>query len=257
MRITASNNNYNKPSFQSWRREVYKTSKNYGDIVKILQHRNDTWFCRDNFCNGKIYEYIMKKFKDIPKINTYFWGCSNGSEVYTFLNEFFSKYGSKTADKFGKITALDYDPVAIINAKLGCYPVEKQEIIDLELYHGQKISENFHVIYNRLYPDEISHIIPKQKLKDCVKFKLGDITKDYHIMKSKNNLVFAQNMWPYLDENKMHQYTKNLYKHIGKNSSLIIGDYDLVGLRWKGIQADELFKSAGFKSTACPIIYEK
>ena len=64
-------------------------------------------------------------------------------------------------------------------------------------------------------------------------------------------------MWPYLETSKVYQYARNLYNHMGENSSLIIGEYDISGLKWHGVQADELFKSAGFKSTACPIIYEK
>ena len=255
MKLVTTNYNYNRPSFHSWKREVYKKSKD--NIYKELKHRNDTWFCRDGFRNGAIYDYVIKKFKNIDKVNTYFWGCSNGCEVYTFLNELFAKFGPKTAEKFGPIIALDYDPIAIFNAKLGCYPIENQEIIDLEKHHGQKITENFHIIYNPLNIKEVTHVIPKQKLKKCVKFDISDITKDCSRMKAKNNLIFARNMWPYLEPSKIYQYAKNLYNHIGNNSSLIIGDYDIAGWRWHGINTNELFKNAGFKQTTIPTIFEK
>ena len=76
-------------------------------------------------------------------------------------------------------------------------------------------------------------------------------------MKPENDLVFARNMWPYLETHKLISIAKNLYKNMGEHSSLIIGEYDSIGLNWNGISPDFLFKQAGFKPTDSPIIYEK
>lgn len=255
MRITATNN-YNNPNFGAWKRTVYKDMKNW-DLERVMKHRNDTWFCRDGFNNGAIYKHVTEKFKDVDKVNTYFFGCSNGCEVYTFLNEFFAKLGMETADKFSPILAMDYDPVAIMNANAGFYSIEDFEILALEEYHGQKITENFQVIYNSFNSDEITHIIPKQKLIDCVDFRLGDITKDYRKIKPNNTLVFARNMWPYLDTRKLYEIARNLYNAMGENSSLIVGEYDPVGLHWNGIDYTELFTKVGFKQSENSKIFEK
>ena len=255
MKISATNTTNYNPNFGVWKREVYRQNK--WDLERVLKHRNDTWFCREGFNNGAIYNHVIEKFKDVDKVNTYFWGCSDGCEVYTFLNEIFSKYGQKTAEKFAPIIAIDYDPEAILRANYGIYSVDDFEIANLEKNSGQKITENFNLIYNSKSSNNTVSIYPKQKLKDCVNFYIGDITKDCSKMISKDNLVFARNMWPYLEPHKLISIARNLYNNMGENSSLIIGEYDPVGLRWNGINADFLFKQAGFKPTDCPIIYEK
>lgn len=254
--MKVSNITSNSPNFSSWKRTVYKDLKDW-DLERTIKHRNDTWFCRDGFNDGTIYKHITEKFKNVDKVNTYFFGCSNGCEVYTFLNELFAKLETETIDKFTPILAMDYDPIAVLNALHGCYPVEDFEILKLEECHGQKITENFDTIHSPFHSDIITHIIPKQKMTDCVKFQHGDITKDYTKIKQKNNLVFARNLWPYLDLRKIHSIAKNLHDHMGKNSLLIIGEYDPVGLRWNGVQANELFTNAGFKPTDSTLIYEK
>lgn len=256
MKITATNNTNYNPIFGAWKRTVYK-DMNKWTFERVMKHRNDTWFCRDGFNDGAIFNHVMEKFKDVDKVNTYFWGCSNGCEVYTFLNELFAKSDKNTINKFTPIHAIDYDPVAIMNANHSVYPVEDHEILKLEECHGQKITENFYVIYDAKNSDTINCIIPKQKLRVCVDFRLGDITKDCSKMKSKNNLVFARNMWPYLELNSIFSVAKNLYNKMGENSLLIIGEYDPVGLHWNGINADFMFTEAGFKPTDYPLIYEK
>ena len=254
MRISAVNNNNNNPNFGIWKRNVYRDNK--WDLERVIKHRNDTWFCREGFNDGTIYRYVTEKFKDVDKVNTYFWGCSDGCEVYTFLNEIFAKDGAKMVQKIAPITAIDYDPEAVVNAIYGVYTVEDSEIIDLEKSSGKKITENFELRYDKRNP-EITTIRPRQELRDCVNFYIGDITKDYRGMKPENNLVFARNMWPYLEPYKLISIAKNLYNSMGENSLLVIGEYDPVGLRWNGIEADFLFKQAGFKSTDSPIIFEK
>ena len=260
MRIASVDNNnhynYKSPNFTAWTRTVYKEMKNW-DFERVMKHRNDTWFCREGFQNGAIYNHLMEKFKDVDKVNTYFFGCSNGCEVYTFLNELFAKSDKNTINKFTPIYAIDYDPIAIMNAIHSVYPVEDHEILNLEECHGQKVTENFNVIYDTKNSNIINYIIPKQKLRNCVKFRIGDITKDYWKIRPNNTLVFARNMWPYLDTRKVHEIAKNLYNSMGENSSLIIGEYDPVGLRWNNIDYTQLFTQAGFKETESSIIFEK
>jgi hypothetical protein len=44
---------------------------------------------------------------------------------------------------------------------------------------------------------------------------------------------------------------------MGENSSLIIGEYDQLGLRYNGIDYHKLFTQTGFKATENSIIFEK
>ena len=63
-------------SFKSWVRERY---------LKTGFNRNNTCFFRDGDFIKNLTDMLSEKFKDIPKVNVYCFGCSDGSEALSFI----------------------------------------------------------------------------------------------------------------------------------------------------------------------------
>ena len=61
--------------------------------------------------------FVEKKFENVDKVNVYDFGCSDGSEAYTFLISLLDFCNSGTAKKFVPIKAYDIDKEAIRRAK--------------------------------------------------------------------------------------------------------------------------------------------
>ena len=108
--IQNPNINYKKPVFKKWERTVFNESKsfNFEDIL----HRNNTIFFRNPSFWQNAVKFFEKEYKNVPKVNVYCYGCSDGSEAYTFAMTLLTKIGKK-AKKYFPIQAKDYDPVAI------------------------------------------------------------------------------------------------------------------------------------------------
>ena len=93
----SSINYYNKaqsPNFKSWTREVlHKNSDPYG-FTKLIKHRNDTWLFRDCLDWKRFGNFLIEKYKDIPKV--YEVECSKFCDGYA---EFGDLYTGKTIEE--------------------------------------------------------------------------------------------------------------------------------------------------------------
>ena len=85
-------------SFKSWQREVYK--KTQSGMITELKHRNDTWFYRGRFDYDFFPEFLEEFFQNVEKVNTYFYGCSDGSDAYSFMMSMITKLKEKTKKYF-------------------------------------------------------------------------------------------------------------------------------------------------------------
>ena len=56
-------------------------------------------------------------------------------------------------------------------------------------------------------------------------------------------------MYRFLNWNEQNALAKNLYEHLNKNATVVIGQFDIMDDRYD-LQADELLKNAGFKEAA-------
>ena len=82
---------------------------------------------------------------------------------------------------------------------------------------------------------------------------IGMILKN---IERENSVVFARNFWPYIVED-IPKLIDNLSKQLGRNSTLIIGGYDINGCGKIGIDLrNELIKK-GFISLDDLLILEK
>ena len=240
------------PSFKSWTREVmHKTSDPYA-LTKLVKHRNDTWLFRDCLDWKRFGNFLVEKYKDLPKINVFNYACSNGSEAYTFIMEMFSHHDYGTARKFMPVIAKDYDQTAIDYAKSGLIKIEVGEKGGVNLHTDGKFPMFF--TESDLYEKDLYE--PRHMLSSNVIFSQADILEDYKTMPKDNTVVLARNFWPYLKYNDRIELAKNLYNHLGENCTLVIGKFDNIG-SWDNSPTRQILENAGFKQTQIENVFTK
>ena len=238
------------PSFCSWTREVYEVTNG---VFRKLKHRNDTCFFRGGSEWTDMVKFLSEKYADIPKVNVYNWGCSNGSEAYTFIMALLTNLKKEVASKFMPIFALDYDEVAIEYANLNELVIDDDEVDAI----NQNTNNSFDRFFSMSKPNRVmkqNWYTPDTELSDNVFFKMYDIKKDYKKMRRTDSVVFARNFWPYLSYKEKIKLAQDLYNHLGENCTLIIGNYDNKG--WDA-PTTTILKDAGFKSTGTKNIFVK
>ena len=236
--------NYQKPTFTSWEREVHDKNGN-------LLYRNNTSMFRSDIEWNLFSHFVEKKFENVDKVNVYDFGCSDGSEAYTFLISLLDFCNSGTAKKFVPIKAYDIDKEAIRRAKKEgiCLTMNERYAINWDKRFGVKAF--FDKGKDGMYK-------PNAVLSKNVIFKKGDIKKDYKKIKPENSIVFARNFWPYLDYVECKELVKNLGEKMGDNSLLVIGNFDVAGYEAKYCEDFEtILSKAGFKKTLVKYVYEK
>ena len=287
MQIQRIQNYTYNTQFKSWSRDVYSESKN--NLSRELKHRNDTFIYRDGIPYwSNLVKFINKKFKDTNKVNVYSYGCSNGSEPYTFVIEMLNKHKNDAA-KYLPVTAKDYDSVAINMAKTGCLPLDPSEIMDLQISTGKGLSnfgrilseenkipnvfyeqsENTTLIHNKTkrvlnippawYSEDKNVVLQlNPELSSHINFSTANILHDYKKIRPKNSVVFARNFWPYLEPYQITTLIEHLGKHLKQGSLVILGMFDTsVCNNWHNIDINKLFSLANFRKTEMPCVYEK
>ena len=226
-------------TFKSWVRAVYKPEENG---VKKLLYRNDTAFYRDDM--DIIIKYIVERYKNFQKINFHDYACSNGTETYSYLIEMICSHGLEAVKKFLPIMAKDIDDIAIQKAKSNLVQISTMDKEHINFYTHGKFDDFFEKDY-RLYEFDDAQKMDFTKIScDCsnATYKVKPILTDNVIYKRSNifdcdnyingdnNIVSARNFWPYLSEDQKLSLAEKLYNCIGKNSTLIIGSYDIGNL---------------------------
>ena len=252
-----NNNQYNTkaPSFNSWRKYSLLTDRG-GHRLENLRHTTATQIFRDCPNWKELTQFLAEKYKNIPKINVYDYGCSNGSEAYTFLIAMFNDNGYSFTKKFTPIKARDYDGSAIYKAQSGKIDLDTLEISAVQSYTNGKFKNYFYSKYNDdIYSIKRWSVSPL--LTDNIEFECKNIIEDYKNIESDNTIVFARNFWPYLKHNDRELLAKGLYSQLGQNSILITGGFDraidLIG----DIPAETYLLKAGFKPSKVDYIFEK
>jgi chemotaxis methyl-accepting protein methylase len=251
----SSINYYNKaqsPNFKSWTREVlHKNSDPFG-FTKLIKHRNDTWLFRDCLDWKRFGNFLVEKYKYIPKVNVYNYACSNGSEAYTFIMEMFSHHDFSVAKKFMPVIAKDYDQTAIDYAQSGLLRIEVGEKGGVNLNTNGRFPMFF--TESDLYEKDLYE--PRHILTSNVLFSKADILEDYKTLPKENTVVLARNFWPYLKYNERIELAKNLYNHLGDDCTLVIGSFDNNG-SWDNSPTRQILENAGFKQTQIENVFTK
>lgn len=250
MHINSVQNFYNKTTFKSWKREVIKP---YKGIV----NRNDTCFFREEEFFPKLLDFLKEKFINTKKINTYCYGCSDGSEPFSIAMHILSKNDENFSKKFLPIIAKDIDEVAIYKAINNNYEITEVEKKYIDLYTQNQFNKFFYNPYGEPKGKEKSTVFVKNILYDNVNFNTGDILKDYKNISPKNTILFARNFWPYIDYQIRKDFFKNIYQHLDENCYFITGKFDHDGICYQLNCLDSEILQAGFKRTPIKYVYVK
>ncbi len=246
--------NYNsQPTFKSWSRDVISINKK--TFTKDIVHRNDTSFFRDGKFWAQFMSFLVDRFKNVPKVNIYSYGCSDCSEVFSFIMHLLSQYDKDVINKFLPVVAKDYDEVAIDKIRRNDY--------HMSLAEKEVINSNTSNSYDRFVKekegkkDEYGEfpVELKEELFKHVKYSKADIFSDYKSIKPQNSVVFVRNFWPYIKSSYARQNLLNkLYEHLDYGSMIVIGDYDKTATDWSIVNQ---ITKAGFRSTDMPYVYQK
>lgn len=255
MQIYSINNiNYNsRPTFKTWEREVI-------DPKKGVVNRNNTYFFRERDLFYKLTRMLSEQFKDVSKVNVFCFGCSDGSEPFSFAMGMLSNEEELNPKKFFPIIARDIDSVAI----------EKVKNNDYKIYNSEKDAINKYTngMFNKFIysPFEIptkenllTQVFVRKELYDCVDFAVGDIFEDYKKIEPKNSVVLARNFWPYIEgSKKREELIKCLYNQLESGSYFVIGDFDQrgVGYQLQGNLINDIMR-IGFKPTEIKYVFVK
>jgi chemotaxis methyl-accepting protein methylase len=242
-----------QPAFGAWRREVVKQVSSLSSDV-FVSHRNDTSFFRGNLWDNLVAYVLAKGIK-----NVYFYGCSNGSEPYTFVMNLYSKVDSKMAQKIFRIVAKDFDEEAISMAKSGILPMQGYEFEKIQKYTNGNFDKFFERFGLKKFEGKETLQVPlKKEFAEKIDFSVADVTEDYKNIEPKNSLVSLRNFLPYLrTKDIICDLIKNLGKQMDSGSAVTFDKFDKNGLAWKHINLENLLKSSGFKESEVPNLFEK
>ena len=238
------------PTFGYWKRETIVKGRG---IV-----RNDTVFFREQNFFPMLTKFFSEKFKDVSKVNVYSYGCSDGSEPFTFAMRMLTMQGEKNPKKFFPIIARDIDPVAIQKAINNDYKMIKNEKDYIDHFTFGQFERFFYQPYGEPQNNvDGTQVFVRNELYDSVNFAIGDIFKDYKKIKPKNTILMAMNFWPYTDFPTRKWFFRKLYQHLDSGSYLVTGEFDHRGIGWNLGDFHQEIKNAGFKLTSLSHVYVK
>ena len=238
------NNQNTKPSFKSFKRAVVKPCKN--PLIEEVLWRNNTSIYRNDMAWGELVKFLKEKYADVEKVAVYNYAGSNGLETYTFLMELLSTSDNETIQKFTPIIARDFDKYAINLAN--------QKSVELEDFEIDRVNIHTKGCFEDYFEKKAQldgKYYPKENLTDLIEFGVGDFTKEYKDLPKDNVIIIVRNCWPYFSQDDRENLPQKLYEHLGKNATLITGNYDFLNLGYRK------FRDSGFRQTYIPYVYEK
>ena len=250
MQVQRIQNNGYTPQFKSWGRVVYHNIPSKADYA--VKHRNTTSFFRRDMDWPALTKFLVDKYKDVSKVNTYCYGCSNGAEPYSLLIQLYSRWPELVANKFMPIIAKDYDAEAIKVAKAGIVPIEEEELAVVKAVADNREERFLDYVEKTdfgeyLLTGNVWKMRYNKGYANKMDFSVADIRNDYKNIAPENSVVFARNFLPYLNTPDLFELLRHLGEQMKQNSCLIIGAFDETDLMSKrGIDIEELLSNAGF-----------
>lgn len=227
------------PSFKAFVREVKKPGSDE------IMWKNNTGIFRMDMSWSDLANFLKEKYSDVEKVHVYNYASSNGLEAYSLLMELLANNDVEDVDKFLPIIAKDVDEYAIRMAKGRLVDINDCEKRKINIHTDNHFDDYFETVSWKK-----GKYRPKLKLTENVEFSVGDFTKEYEDLPKDNVIIIARNCWRYFPEDARQELPQKLYDHLGKNVTLITGNYDTV-LGFKK------FKHSGFKRTHIPYVYVK
>lgn len=230
----------------------------------IVKRNNGTFFIRHSTkmfrddVNWPLFgTYLKSRYKDTPKVNTYIYGCSYGSEAYSMSILLQSQFQDESK-KFFPIKAKDLVK-SIIDKDIQSQ--SKHEIITPAAYNYIKTDLKLPLYERNKYCKRLilgnkPAVVLTKEVKKPIIYEQANILKDINSIDPKNpSIVMCRNMWPYIKPNVYDSYAKKLYNRLAPKSIVVIGNYDYAGEYTKPINkkfSDSLIK-AGFIPSTCEV----
>lgn len=236
MQVTpVTNLNYNfRPSFQSNSRVVR-------DKVGNLLYRNTTNFFRSDLNWDAFVRFLHRKYENASKVNTYCFGCSDGSEPMSLIMLLKEKFPHNNS-KFFPIQAKDIDNTIIYWAQGEYSSLGLYDYAMINMHTGQKF-EKYFARSGRVLSDEPVPVKKNMNFDPYIKYSVGDIRQDISKIPSENSIVMCRNFWPYLHSNSDRLLlVRQLAAKLKSNCTVVVGDYD------RAAGAHKLLRSVGFNS---------
>lgn len=223
----------------------------YNQTGKIY-NRNKSFFFRNDFSWYNFGLYLREKYKDNKKINIYDYACGNGLEAYSL--SILIQTSQKKPQRFFPIIAKDIDKKIIEENILR---QQKNTAYAPSIEYFPHAMDSLHIkkdamdkfAYTRFLDDTHVTLIRPIATKK-VEFSYGNILDDVDKFDNKNpSIVFARNVWPYINSKEYDEFCTKLYKRLTPNSIILIGNFDTESSNYinkKYFIKDALIK-AGFK----------
>ena len=217
-------------TFKAYEYFRYKSDE-LGHVIDNIANSSKSWFMRTYPSIEERVNIFLKEFKNVPKVNFYDFGCSNGSDIYSVLIGLHLNGGYDVLNKFGPAKCRDICYAPIYAAKKGEYLLNVVEMSEIDRYTNGDFDKYFYspLRCEDMYRTHRWHISPY--IKDYANFEIGDITEDYKMIEPYNSIVQTRNMWPYLKPEQKQTLAKNLHDQMRGNAILVIG----------GIEKDDPF----------------
>lgn len=231
------------PAYRGNNREVFNKSG------KFL-YKTTTYFFREDLNWTCLAELLGEKYKTVQKVNVLNHACSSGHEPYSLALKLMIKFGVE-AKKFFPINARDIDFDNIECARRGELGINDKEMYSINYCTRDNIYEFFDFAKAKNPQDDIT-LIPKPKLKEKVVFTQADILKDTTQKLPDNTVFMCRNIWPYLSDNNRTKLADSLAQNLGKNSLVVIGDFDI-----RNCNTDVILYIRGFRESGMFNVFEK
>lgn len=237
----------NAPTFKS------NVSIVRNDCQEIIYENITRFFKRDLDWN-KAVDNLIQKYKNVDKVNMYCYGCSDGSEPYSWAMLLTEKLGKKEAQKFLPIIAKDIDDTVIKNAKSGIVKATSRDVGFIKRFLGENYRKyiTFDDKVHRIDGVKVRDGIINPSFKNAVIFEKADIMQDIKNIEPNNSVVVARNFWVYLSEQDQFNLGRKLSNRLRDNSMSIIGVYDV-----SNAYAKASLLGREFKSTDIEYCYDK
>ena len=215
-----------------------------------LLYRTTTYFLREDLNWERFANFLKNKYQSASKVNVINHACSSGHEPYSLALKLMIKFGVE-AKKFFPINARDIDFDNIECARRGELGINDKEMYSINYCTRDNIYEFFDFAKAKNPQDDIT-LIPKPKLKEKVVFTQADILKDTTQKLPDNTVFMCRNIWPYLSDNNRTKLADSLAQNLGKNSLVVIGDFDI-----RNCNTDVILYIRGFRESGMFYVFEK
>lgn len=232
-------------NFTSNRRAVFEVING----VKVLSRKNSSLFFKQDINWAKLADMFIDKYKDINKVHTQVYACSDGAEAFSLAMILLEKLGPEKAKKFFPIIASDIDDEILKNPSKGIIKLSKEDIKNIKDVIGENYKKYIKFDNNFAFSNELHDTVCTGRimpiLKNTVIFKKANIEEDIYNIEKDNSIILGRNFWSYIrTDEKKNKLAQIIAQNLGKNSIYIAGSTDikynaLLHLKQAGLEMSE------------------